>query len=452
MRIIDSAQRAWRTLGNAKARTLLTSLAIAVGAFTLTLALAGGTGARQYADKIIKSNIDPQLLMISKDKAMMEMNEDSGGGLAEYNADSAQFRGMAFKALTQGDIDTIARTKHIESVTPTYVVKAEYVTFEGKDKKYTADITAYDPTVLTEVSAGTIPPLGKQIGDDDIVLPQAYAEKIGYKPSEMIGKKVTLHVVKADKQPTEAEVMEILQREGPQGLAKFAAVESKDITVTVRAVSAKSATSFSASGGLFISENKARELADYITKGTDQYQKYITAVAKVKQGVDPADVKDDLKQKEIYAMTAKDLQGMIFTIVNLLQGIVLGFGALALFASIFGIINTQYISVLERTREIGLMKALGMRGRHVRRLFQYEAAWIGILGGVIGALLAWGVGTALNPWISEKIGIGDNRLLVFEPLPIIGLILGLMLLAMIVGWFPARKAAKLDPIEALRTE
>jgi putative ABC transport system permease protein len=61
------------------------------------------------------------------------------------------------------------------------------------------------------------------------------------------------------------------------------------------------------------------------------------------------------------------------------------FGILALIASVFGIINTQYISVLERTREIGLMKALGMRGRHVSRLFQYEAAWIGFLGGTLGA-------------------------------------------------------------------
>ena len=129
-----------------------------------------------------------------------------------------------------------------------------------------------------------------------------------------------------------------------------------------------------------------------------------------------------------------------------------GFGVLALIASVFGIINTQYISVLERTREIGLMKALGMRGRHVRRLFQLEAAWIGFLGGVIGALIAWGVGTVINPWLSSLMSIGENRILVFQLLPIALLIFGLMLVAMVAGWFPARKAAKLDPIEALRTE
>jgi len=139
--------------------------------------------------------------------------------------------------------------------------------------------------------------------------------------------------------------------------------------------------------------------------------------------------------------------------VNTLQGIVLGFGIIALIASVFGIINTQYISVLERTREIGLMKALGMRGRSVSRLFQFEAAWIGFLGGIIGAAIAVVLGVTLNPWVTSVLGLSEGtKLLIFQPLPIAGMIIVLIFIAMLAGWFPARKAAKLDPIEALRTE
>jgi putative ABC transport system permease protein len=138
--------------------------------------------------------------------------------------------------------------------------------------------------------------------------------------------------------------------------------------------------------------------------------------------------------------------------VNIVQYGLMGFGALAILASIFGIINTQYISVLERTQQIGLMKALGMRGRDVSRLFRYEAAWIGFLGGVIGVGLAFLV-TLGNPIITGMLSLETGtRLLQMDWLMSGVLIVGLMIVAIISGFFPSRKAAKLDPIEALRTE
>jgi putative ABC transport system permease protein len=130
----------------------------------------------------------------------------------------------------------------------------------------------------------------------------------------------------------------------------------------------------------------------------------------------------------------------------------MGFGLLAIIASVFGIINTQYISVLERTQQIGLMKALGMRRRDVGRLFKIEAAWIGFLGGVIGVGLAFLV-TLLNPVIADVIDLEKGtELLQMDWLMSLVLIVALMLVAVLSGHFPSRKAAKLDPIEALRTE
>lgn len=452
MRLIDIAARAGRGLKNAKGRTILTSLAIAVGAFTLSASLAAGTGARQYADRLIKSNVDPQSVIIGRDKALFGGNGPAGGGLKEYSENSTQLGGATFKALDAKDIDMIKHTKNVESVAPTYLVNVQYITFEGNSTRYVSQVSAYDANVRAETAAGSMPKLGSQLGSHDIVVPESFLSKLGKKPKDMIGKKVTVHVVSASAKPSDAELQQAFLAGGTAAIQQLIEQKSKDVTFTVRAVSANSSTSFSASTALFVSDKSASELSDYVTKGTDAYQKYITASAIVKQGVKPDTVKKELESKGFVVRTSKDLQQLLFTIVGVIQGIVNVFGVLALIASVFGIINTQYISVLERTREIGLMKALGMRGSAVSRLFQFEAAWIGFFGGVLGAGLAVVVGTLLNPWLSDMLSLGDNKILVFEPLPIVGLIIALMLLAMAAGWFPARKAAKLDPIEALRTE
>ena len=150
MKITDIVIRAGRSLRQAKARTLLTSLAIGVGAFTIVLSLAIGAGGRDYASNIITSNTNPQELFV---QAKPDANNDPTKPQKYTEGPTASYGNYSVKLLSQADVDKIATVDGVDSVTPVYSVKVQYITAEGQDK-YNVGIRAYNPGVKLEYLAG----------------------------------------------------------------------------------------------------------------------------------------------------------------------------------------------------------------------------------------------------------------------------------------------------------
>ena len=455
MKTTDIVARAGRNLRRAKMRTILTSVAIAVGGFAIMASLMVGEGARQYVDRIISSNIDPNGLIISKDKRVTTAGSAVGGRseLTEYNPNAASYYGQEYDTLTQSDIEKLRQRKDLKNVEPNYQLRPKYVVFSVKnDKKYVAQVMMRDNTLQLESAAGREIKSGTKLAPGEAIIPESYTEKLGKTASEMVGSMLTITVNQQPQQTDTETIQKVYIEKGEEGVKELLGGKTLNKQFKIVAVVKKSPDQMASRPNLYIDSSDAKELTDFSTAGTDAYQKYIFANATATGGKTPEEVRDSLKDAGYSSMTSKAVQSMIFTFVNILQTIVMGFGILALVVSVFGIINTMYISVLERTQQIGLMKALGASKRDIGRLFRYEAAWVGFLGGMIGVLGAWGVGTLANPAISKALGLGKHDLLIFQLLDAVVVVLSLMLVAIVAGWLPSRKAAKLDPIEALRTE
>ncbi len=458
MKLSTVIKRSGRSLKSAKARTILTSLAIAVGGFTLTATLAAGNGVRGYTDRLVSSNFDPAEVLIGRDAEVAntgapntkpkEYDESVGSVMVGGDGSSLQI-----KQVTTEDVEEIKNLPYVESVRENYQLAARYITREGQ-KRYTVSAVPYNPSQKPELKGGALPESG-DIAAGQVILPESYLESLGFGTAEdAIGKLVSINIQEPFTGASPDEILRMLT--SGQDLNTLQP-QNKTLNFTIVAVNKRAATSLSFGAlPVMVSGADAKSMYDYTTAGTSSYGKYMYVSARIKDGTDEQKIKeaqDDLKAKGYFTIGSKEIQQSITQIVNVLQIMVGVFGMITVIASVFGIVNTQYISVLERTREIGLMKALGMRSRDVRRLFMIEAGWIGFLGGLIGAIVAIIIGTLMNPWISDKLDLGEgNSLLIFRLTDILALIAGLILVAMLAGFLPARKAAKLDPIEALRTE
>mgnify|MGYP000859840321 FL=1 len=432
MRRIDIIKRAGRNLRQSKGRTILTALAISVGAFTIGLALMAGEGGRLYTNSMVDAAGDKKVIMVNKKAESSKKDE-----LPEYGApkvseeDQAKKEEAAWRikySMSDVDLAKLRKISHVQTVTPAYSTDGvAYAQSSGNGKKFALEIAVKADKTRAELAAGKLDDFMPKPGE--IIIPNAYVQQLGFKDVQSaIGQTITLGLRSA------AQGGEI----------------TKQIPLKIAAVDKESDTILYYQPTLRISTADAKAIYEF-SHDKSQPNEYSTAIVTVDDEKNIDVVKDEIS-KDYSAYSIQDIRKTLLTMVNAAQMALAGFGGLALLASVFGIINTMYISVLERTSQIGLMKALGMRGRDIGKLFRYEAAWVGLLGGLIGVGLASLV-TLLNPVIASalKLGAGTN-LLVINPLQIGLLVIGLVAMAIISGWLPSRKATKLDPIEALRTE
>lgn len=152
----------------------------------------------------------------------------------------------------------------------------------------------------------------------------------------------------------------------------------------------------------------------------------------------------------LYNDVAEMVASMTSTMLNVVTYVLIAFAAISLVVSTIMIAIITYVSVIERTKEIGILRSVGARKKDISRVFNAETLIIGFVAGVIGVGLTYLLSIPINSIIASLVGVSG-----IAALPILYaalLILGSMALTLIAGFIPSRMAAKKDPVEALRTE
>lgn len=432
MRTSDLVRTAARNAFRSRLRTTLTVLSLFVGAFTLTLTTALGAGVNDYVERQVSTLSTGDVLLVSP-----AATTETSDGPDEFDPDGRQQAAAANPLaggtlLNEDDVQAIAGMDGVRSVEAVSQVQIDWVQATADDAtRFEMDINPTSSIGRSDLVAGA--QLDQESAGYELVIPEEYVAALGFADADSA---------------VDARVM--------LGFSD-AGLAERQVEASVVGVARTSLFASGAGANAALVEEVAAAQAI-----PGQPRAWPLAVAYLEgSGDDGAVTADDigavnaeLADADLAGQTVEDQLGVVQTIINGIIGVLSAFAVVALIAASFGIVNTLLMSVQERTREIGLMKAMGMSNGRVFGLFSLEAVVIGFLGSALGALAAVAVGSALAGSLSQTVlaDLPGLRILLFEPAGVAVVIVVIMAIAFVSGVLPARRAARQDPIESLRYE
>lgn len=474
MRFIDYIMLALRNIARQKLRSALTIFAVVIGATSVTIMLALVFGAKSFFLAQMNANGMMQQVAISQKADIENFDDaDNGGGCSDCTK------------LTDDIVAKVQKVPHVVAVARELGAwNFEALNYGGK-KLSLQQVLAYDEG---EVKHDTLL-AGRSFTDKDtegvVILTADYADKFGFKGKydQFIGKEVQIQSRKGytgvgaevpkpvqkpdggmewgrpDEMPAtmlKAKVVGVIDTSSNNAMVRVPMAWARQMNVNrMWQVTEEAAKAAQAKCRAVRGPCNAQAEPVLVTEDFFNREGYNSLTAKVDDVKYAKQVASDIKKFGVGAADAESFIKQQMTIFNVIGLVLGGIGGIALAVAAVGVVNTMVMAILERTREIGVMRAVGARRSTIRRLFTFEAAVLGFLGGVVGVGIGYLLTLIANPIINDQLssnGAGAKNIIGLPIWLIFAVVGTTTVIGMLAGLYPAMRAAKLDPVEALRYE
>lgn len=466
MKAGDLTELAARNLREAVLRNSLTTLGISVGVASLVALLSLGVGLQQLVDRSVAH---AGLFDTISVRARQSTPFGQGGGGRRNPRDAAEQE--APRALDDAARKEIAALPNVLEVNP--------------EVRFTAEARR-EPLNQLVMVAGMAPssqssgPLDGMSGHffsgpdaDEAILQGDMAKRLvdaGKDPASLLGQKITLRFAQRQALPPPSQQTSSdapNEAVGPDEEAMgFSIVPSEKkflvVGVTPTSDSGGGPVGFNNAGiylPLAVAEKlqvvEQSDLRDMSRSNEAQGQRYAALNVRTAGPTTVADIEAQVRHMGFATFSLIDVTRNLRTFFAIFDTFLGIFGSLALAVASLGIINTLVMAILERRREIGVLKALGAADRDVRQLFFAEAGVMGLAGGFFGVVLGWGIGRAIQfatMIYLKRQGVNAPNIWSVPWWLVVGAIAFAVAVSLASGIYPASRAAKLDPVEALRYE
>lgn len=444
MRISDLIKMGLKNLSRRKARTSLTVVGVIIGTISIVVMVSIGMGMNaSYQSQVMQAG---SLTTIDVMKENYNYDPESGSGTVTQ------------QVLDDAFLETITQLEHVKAVTP-YISK--YVTltsgkYECGVNLYAIDMSTMEKFAFPEIVSGTTP----SEEDKTVFILGSRALENFYNPYGGRWEPVVVDPAK-DRIKFQFNAWEYTQAPG-----------KSPFTTQLRNYGVlKESNNYEYDYAMFVDIDYYKQLFDKFTKtltpesrkvalkSLDQYERVKINVDSVKN------VKEVQKKIGDMGYQTSSLQSILEPMQdtsNMLQLVLGCIGGVSMLVSAISIANTMIMSIYERTKEIGVMKVLGCYVKDIKRLFLFESATIGFIGGVFGIVCSYVASWAINKYgapifqsIMQNNGMYDSATTEFSIIPLWLPILALlfaMIVGVVSGYYPARRATRISAIEAMKTE